>query len=132
MRQHSENTSQTWTRKVSCSVNKTVFGYQICGHRSGPTLVVAAHRTMVKAIHDRLAAIPTLPWMNGRINIVAVDSVDGVFDPTRSRGFGPQSADDILFIPFADRSATAIDQAYWTVLRACASCGMISGRGVRN
>ncbi len=108
------------------------MGYVLTGRLPGPTLVVADHGDLGRAVVARLRRLPTLPWMRGRIVVVSLDRL-GAGDQARTLGGCIGSYDRIVHLPLAGRGGqteAAAEQGYWAVLRMAARLGMISGRGV--
>ena len=108
-----------------------VFGYRIGGARPGPTVVVAGYAPVAPDIYDRLLKLPTLPWMRGTLVLVTLDTLDAALIEEELVGqIGP--VERTIHLPYPDRrdSEPEIRRGYWTVLKACARLGMISGRGV--
>lgn len=115
------------------------LGLVIDGARPGPALLVTGFSASTVAVFNRLAELPSISYLRGRLTLVHVDRLgeDGT-DPQRMHALiGPQ--DDSLFLPFLpdDRldqrsRAQASDKDYWTILAKMAALGMITGRGVND
>ncbi|WP_308917823.1 hypothetical protein [Jannaschia sp. LMIT008] len=101
-----------------------VAGYRFPGGRPGPTLLVALSDALLDPVSDRMAALPTLPWMRGVLDLVRLDAVGwGDWTP-------PGPTDATLSLPVHDATAAAVREGYWSILRMCTRMGMIDGRGV--
>ena len=111
----------------------TQIGYRLGGAQPGPNVLVAGHAPIADTIYDRVMALPTLPWMYGKLYLIVLDALDKgtIGDPLN---FVPEEQiDEVLFLPFCRQSAFADDaakQGYRTLLKTCARLGMINGRGV--
>ena len=99
-------------------------GYRLPGVRHGPNVVIAVASHLMEPLTKRLAALPTLPWMRGALEIVDLDAVaDEAWRPTRP-------IDATLSLPSHLPCEYAERDGYRTILRLCARLGMIEGRVV--
>ena len=94
-------------------------GWRHGGLRPGPRVVVAVAADLLGPLNDHLAALPSLPWMRGRIDLVSDDAlVSGAWRPG-----GPVDATLSLMGGPAPEAAR-------TLLRLCARLGIVAGRGL--
>lgn len=112
-----------------------VFGHRITGASAGPQLVVAGHGTAAMQVFLRLMAIPTLPWMRGRLVLIQLDAMDDlIHDISGLTSLGPVDRTMILADANGPDANGADDgllhRNYHLVLGVCTQLGMISGRGV--
>lgn len=122
-----------------------VIGYRIEGAENGPTVVATGFRSAVAPVFHRLAQLPSLPRLRGRLILTFADEIDrpesGLCLDTLVDGpaEGPAGApaDDAIFFGYQSlpgmtaEARLAIErEVYWTILRHCAALGMITGRGV--
>ena len=97
----------------------TPIGWRHGGLRAGPRVLAGVGPDLLEPLHRHLAALPTLPWMRGRVDLIEIDAL----------------ADD-LYLPRAPVDATIslmtgpADQAARTLLRLCTRLGMVAGRGL--
>lgn len=104
-----------------------VIGFELNGANAGPTILIAGLSPLLEAVFDRLAALPTLPWMRGRIRMHILHH--GQTDPS----LPDEIVDEVLYLPgmvVADLSEEAIKDSYLATLRLATKLGMIQGRGV--
>lgn len=118
------------------AVTSDVMGYQIGGHAPGPEVLVIGYRAATAIAFHRLAQLPSLPFLLGRLTVAYQEAID---DETSGIGYMDLFNDRIygsLFIGYDATEATTGTRSriekdtYWSVLRLCAKLGMISGRGV--
>lgn len=103
---------------TSASSGATI-GYRLPGGRHGPNVVVAAAPDLIEPLTERLAALPTLSWMRGALEIVNLDAVaDGAWHPFRP-------IDATLSLPSHSAGEAAAKDGYRTILRLCMRLGMI-------
>ncbi len=114
-----------------------VVGYQIGGHTPGPEAIVIGHRAATATAFNRLAQLPSLPFLVGRLTLVYQEALDDDASGIGYMDVVPNPVYGSLFIgcipDMATSSATRrrIDnETYWATLRLCAKLGMINGRGV--
>lgn len=111
-----------------------LMGYRIGGSRPGPNAVLAACETLTEALFERFMALPTLPWMWGRLYLVSLDGVDNTCSCTLASCDLDVPIDGLVMLPYATKGnnghADYVDSGYWTGLRLCRQLGMIEGRGV--
>ncbi|WP_341367594.1 hypothetical protein [Yoonia sp. BS5-3] len=83
-------------------------------------------------VFDRILQIPTLPWMHGTLTLIMLDAFDDLIgDVHQFDALGP--IDHTVMLPSMNNrllNEGDLKRHYYTVLRACAALGMISGRGV--
>lgn len=109
---------------LTSAFSGATIGYRLPGARPGPNVVVATATGLIEPLTDRLAALPTLPWMRGALEIVDLDAIaDGAWHP-----FRPIDA-TLSLLSHSAGEASAKD-GYWTILRLCGRLGMIDSRGV--
>lgn len=109
------------------------IGYRFGGDRPGPDALVAGDVALMEALFDRLHNLPTLPWMWGKLYLVALDGVECTGLPDIARCIPDMSFDALVMLPYTpgrDTHDYSVDRAYWTSLRLCRKLGMIQGRGV--
>lgn len=105
-----------------------ISGYELTGASAGPTILVAGISPLVEAVFNRLTALPTLPWMSGKIRLQILSECD------RDVAMPDEIVDEVLYLPglvVPDLSEEAIKDGYLAVLRLCTRLGMIAGRGVK-
>ena len=109
----------------------TRIGYRLVGNWRGPQLVVAGHGALADRVFERILAIPTLPWIRGRLVMVRLDAI-GEYAGSLELLHPLGEVDRTLMLPFASSEHFAVDvrEGYQSVLRAAAELGMIRGRGV--
>ena len=103
------------------------------GARPGPNAIVASDERLIDALSDRLQALPTLPWMWGRLHLVALDGIECASLSDIKQCLPDTAFDEMVLLPYAPGADThdlSIDQAYWVTLRLCRNLGMIAGRGI--
>lgn len=98
------------------------IGRSLGGLRAGPTLLVATGPGLYAPLHRRLAALPSLPWMRGRLLLIRLSDAEDGLDEIW--------VDDMVCLPQEARNGATVPAAYWTVLRKATAMGMIDGRGV--
>lgn len=104
-----------------------LIGFELTGAQAGPTILVAGISPLLEAVFDRLSALPTLPWMRGKIRMHILHHGEAETD------LAENIIDEVLYLPglvVPDLSEEAIKDGYLSVLRLAARMGMISGRGV--
>ncbi len=109
------------------------IGYRFGGGRPGPNALVAGDARLIDALSERLAKLPTLPWMWGQLHLVALDDVECRSLSDISNCLPELIFDELVLLPYApgdDSHDYSIDRAYWTTLRLCGQLGMIQGRGL--
>lgn len=117
---------------LTATAKGTVIGYRLVGASAGPQLVVAGICPSSEHVFDRLLSIPTLPWMRGSLVLIRTSALDNLLSDLPSVSVLGE-IDRTMVLPFSDTEKadeTIIRRSYHQVLRACASLGMISGRGV--
>jgi hypothetical protein len=93
------------------------------GAFAGPTLLVICTQDVFEDVADKLAQIPSLPWMKGRI--ILVD------DASETAGLALCGIEDEIDISMRiPDPREPHNKPHFTVLRRCTALGMISGRGV--
>ena len=109
------------------------IGYRFGGFNAGPSLLVAGHDPVATMVYDRLLQLPTLAWMRGSLTLVFLHALERDSMTPRLETLVAPKPDEIAFLPYQMDEAfheEAAKEGYWTVLRLCASIGMISGRGI--
>lgn len=108
------------------------LGYKFSGLRAGPAALISAQSRITDAIFERLALVPTLPWLRGSIYLMSQEVMDRADARILKAAMAEVAFDEAILLPFADASDTekAACQGYWTTLRLCARLGIIKGRGV--
>lgn len=106
------------------------YGYHLKGGFSGPTLAVLGHGANAEAVFDRLLSIHSLRWMHGTLVLLRIDEgLDLLADIERNGGIGP--IDRTMVLPLSDVASAQPDRwPHTSVLRFCATLGMIDGRGL--
>jgi len=110
-----------------------VFGYRLSGARSGPNLVVAGQKEVIEGIYGRLAALPTLPWMRGKISLINLEALEDDLGIAHLGNPSNEVIDRILFLPPVAQGTKlndVIHHGYWSVLKLGANLGMVQGRGL--
>jgi len=110
-----------------------VIGYRFGGGQAGPNVMAAAYGQISEYLFDRLAELPTIPWMWGKLFIVNLDALTDTELRNPARLIAETPIDEVLMLPVAalqGDDATAAEQSYWATLKLCASLGMIQGRGI--
>ncbi|MBY6057165.1 hypothetical protein [Leisingera daeponensis] len=121
-----------YTEALTAAADGTVLGYRLVGASAGPQLVVAGICPSTEHVFDRLLSIPTLPWMRGSLVLIRAGALDNLLSDLSSVSVLGEN-DRTLVLPFTDTDRIderTVRRSYHQVLRACASLGMISGRGV--
>lgn len=125
----------TWkTRAADCGYLEILttgagiaYGCRLHGASRGPQLAVTGIGAVADRVFDDLLAIPTLPWMRGRIVFIRLDALDGGDDGLAALG----PVDRTVTLPFHEGAdAQTLEQARGLVLDVCANLGMIAGRGL--
>lgn len=98
------------------------LGRRLGGLRPGPALLVATGPGLLKPLHRRLSALPSLQWMRGSLILIRLTDI--------SADLSDYPIDDTLTLPQIALNAEATRAAYWTILRKATAMGMIDGRGV--
>ena len=107
------------------------LGHRLAGKRAGPSVLVLAHAPMADILFQRIAALPTIPWMRGTLYLVAHEALDTIH---ACNDMDDVVIDQSLVLPFPQSfqsQEAAVIQGYHEILRFCAALGMIEGRGVR-
>jgi hypothetical protein len=131
------NKTATPLLRIDGSGAQQTLGLVVDGVRPGPTLLVTGFSATTVAIFDRIAALPTIRYLHGKLVLVHIDRLG-----TNTSGMDWLSeqigiVDENLFLPLLaddrlseDALNRGTDEDYWTILSKMASLGMISGRGV--
>jgi hypothetical protein len=115
------------------------FGFRIGGSCAGPTIVVAGATALTTQVFQRLLLLPTLSRLKGMLYLIHLDKLDRDADFEQVHDILPAGTliDGQMFLPFVnigDMSAelgdSAVQDAYFAILRLCADHGMIAGRGI--
>ena len=118
---------------LTAEMSGDVIGYRFGGSQPGPNALIAADAVLIEALFDRLNALPTLPWMWGKLYLVALDDFDCSDMDNIKDHLADVALDELVMLPNADghfEQGYAVDRAYWATLRLCSRLGMIEGRGV--
>lgn len=131
-----ENTASGFVEVLTIPGQEQRLGYKISGVRTGPTAVISAHSEVSEIIFERLARLPTLPWMRGCIYLLSQDALDFAGTAALNPIVAELVFDEAIVLPFkhsADKALilTAAEQGYWTTLQLCTRLGIIKGRGVK-
>ncbi len=117
------------TTEIACEL----IGYRIGGSRPGPNAVLASDAALIEALFDRFMALPTLPWLWGRLYLVSLDSIENGNLHELIGTLPDVPVDGLVMLPYSDKAeghANSIESGYWAGLRLCRQLGMIEGRGV--
>lgn len=113
------------------------IGFRIDGAESGPTMLASGYRGTITPVFRRLARLPSLPRLRGRLLLAYVDVIQIRGAETRLDSLFDEAIDRSVFLGFERRPDTTPEvvarferEAYWTILRVCAGLGMIAGRGI--
>ncbi len=119
---------------ITCARTGAPMAYCFGGARPGPNSCVAGDAALMRALCDRLARLPTLPWIRGRLYLVEIDAAAGIAQTALEASLEGARMDATLLLPHAHGMhdwQISVERAYWTTLRLCARLGQIEGRGVR-
>lgn len=106
-------------RSAIATPSGRAVGWRHGGLRPGPRVLVGVASALLDPLDARLRALPSLPWMRGRVDLVGLDALaDDLWTPRTP-------VDATLAIPAGDAPGAAR-----IVLRLCARLGMIEGRGL--
>lgn len=126
--------SQKYVANLTSATSNQLIGYEIGGAVAGPTVVVAGFRQASEPSFDRIANIPSISRLKGRLLLVCLESLDltGIQELTElNLGF----VDEILFLQAKPEEKSFqpenVDLHFWKILRLCTDLGMISGRGIK-
>ncbi|WP_299412423.1 hypothetical protein [uncultured Sulfitobacter sp.] len=111
-----------------------LIGYRIGGGRPGPSAVLAGDPALIEALFERFMAIPTLPWMWGRLHLVSLEFIESANLHELQTCLLEVKVDGLIMLPYARSDGgldAAIEDGYWAGLRLCSQLGMIEGRGVK-
>lgn len=111
-----------------------LIGYRIGGGRPGPSAVLAGDPDLIEALFERLMAVPTLPWMWGRLHLVSLEFIESGNLHELQTCLPEVKVDGLILLPNpkSDESHdVAVNDGYWAGLRLCSQLGMIEGRGVK-
>ena len=118
---------------LTAEVSGAEIGFRFGGNYPGPNALIAGDVALIDALSDRLLALPTLPWMWGKLYLVEIDGIARLDIRDAQSGLAHVMFDEVILLPhaktFADWQGT-VNQAYWTTLKLCRRLGMIEGRGV--
>lgn len=140
MTQHSVNIQKTdfeecsFVEVLTAEISGDVFGYRFGGSLPGPNALIAGDAVLIEALVDRLNELPTLPWMWGKLYLVALDDVEMTNLHDVRLKLADVHLDELIMLPHPSGKALcahSLDCAYWASLRLCSCLGMIQGRGVR-
>lgn len=114
-----------------------VMGYIFDGAERGPTLLAAGYRAALGPAFDRIARLPSLPWLRGRLILAFADGIDPAEGGLCVDTLFDEPIDEQVFFGFQANHPTSRRarerferEAFRTILRLCTRLGMISGRGV--
>lgn len=111
-----------------------LIGYRIGGGRPGPSAVLAGDPDLIEALFERFMAIPTLPWMWGRLHLVSLEFIESGNLHELHTCLPEVKVDGLILlrIPKSDENHdVAVNDGYWEGLRLCSQLGMIEGRCVK-
>lgn len=113
------------------STGKTI-GYRLGGARPGPNALVATYAMDMEVLVEKLAALPTLPWMWGSLYLVSLDALDETHSNDVKNCIPDVAFDETIIFPpgNAEVQYGQTGDAYVQTLRMCKGMGMIQGRGV--
>lgn len=114
-------------RDITVPVCKDAVGYRVKGARPGPTVIVAGYDANCDEAFRRVLVLPGLPWMQGDLNLLRMQQNSAVSDALLIDLVAAQLGRVDRTLQLTSGNSTEL---YWTILRFCARCGMISGRGV--
>lgn len=124
-------------RRLYAPMDGGNIGYRIDGAESGPTMLASGYRETITPVFRRLARLPSLPRLRGRLLLAYVDGIHAPGSETRLDNLFDESIDRSVFLGFERRPETEPEvvvrferESYWTILRICAGLGMIAGRGI--
>ncbi|AHD03046.1 hypothetical protein [Leisingera methylohalidivorans] len=121
-----------YVEALTATADGAVVGYRLVGASSGPQVVVAGICPASEHVFDRLLAIPTLSWIRGILVLIRIEALDNLLSVLPSV-LASGEIDRTLVLPFSDAEQAdgrVIRRSCHRVLRAWASLGMISGRGL--
>ncbi len=132
-----EETDATPVAPILHGVSNDVVGYRIGGHTKGPEAIVIGNRAATATAFHKLAQLPSLPYLVGRLTLVYQEAIDDASSGVGYMDVVPNPVYGSLFVGYdPDEAASSTmrrridDDTYWATLRLCAKLGMISGRGV--
>lgn len=118
---------------LTAETSGDIVGYRFGGSQPGPNALVAGDAALMEALFERLNQLPTLPWMWGKLYLVALDDTECGDLNEVQRTLCGTVLDELVLLPHTlgePACQHSSDRAYWTTLRMCRQLGMIQGRGV--
>jgi len=137
---HTVNTEQAYFEEcrfvevLTAEISGDVFGYRFGGSLPGPNALIAGDAVLIESLFDRLNVLPTLPWMWGKLYLVALDDVEITDLHDVRLELAGVHLDELIMLPHRAGKTLcthSLDRAYWATLRLCSRLGMIQGRGVK-